>query len=317
MRISDRISIGGLELKNRIVMPPMNTELAALDGSVTGELIDHYVARAPWLGMVIVEHSYVRLDGKLSPHQPGIHTDENVKGLSRLAKAIRETGTPAAIQVNHAGIRCDAEVTGSTPIGPSAADGARGLDIDEIPGIVDAFREAAARAASAGFDAVEVHGSHGFLLCEFTSLLANRRDDRYGGSLENRARLPLEVVRSVREEIGPDIQLWYRLGADDRTPGGNTLEDGVRIGKMLAAEDLDVLDVSGGMCGSRPPGLAGPGYFAYAARAVKDACGLPVVAVGGTTTPAEAQKVLDQWGVDMVAVGRALLKNPDWGKAIG
>jgi NADPH2 dehydrogenase len=317
MKVSDRISIGGLELKNRIVMPPMNTELADVDGSVTDELVDHYAARAPWLGMVVVEHSYVRLDGKLSPHQPGIHADGNVEGFSRLAKAIRETGTPACIQINHAGIKCDAKVTKSTPVGPSATDGARELEIDEIDGIVGAFREAAARAASAGFDAVEVHGSHGFLLCEFTSPLANRREDRYGGSLENRARLPLEVVEGIREEISPDMQLWYRLGADDRTPGGNTLGDGVRIGRMLAAHGVDVLDVSGGMCGSRPPGVVGPGYFAYAAKAVKEASGLPVVAVGGITTPAEAQRVLDEWEVDLVAVGRALLKNPDWGKAVG
>ena len=317
MKVSDQVSIGGLELKNRIVMPPMNTELAALDGSVTDELVEHYVARAPPLGMVIVEHSYVRLDGKLSPRQPGIHVDGNLEGFSRLAKAIRETGTPACIQINHAGVKCDAKVTGSTPVGPSPANGARELGIEEIDGIVDAFREAAARAASAGFNAVEVHGSHGFLLCEFTSPLANQRKDGYGGSLENRARLPLEVVGSVRDEIGPDMQLWYRLGADDRTPGGNTLDDGVRIGRMLASQGVDVLDVSGGMCGSRPPGVAGPGYFAYAAKAVKEATGLPVVAVGGITTPAAAQRVLDEWGVDLVAVGRALLKNPDWGKAIG
>ncbi len=295
-------------------MPPMNTELATESGEVTEELIQHYSTRAPWLGMIMVEHSYVRPDGRLSPRQPGVHDDRLVQGLGTLAKAVRATGTPVGIQINHAGMRCDPALIGTEPVGPSALEGARALSREEIQGITEAFGLAASRAVRAGFDAVEIHGSHGFLLCQFSSPLANRRTDGYGGNLENRMRFPIEVVRRVKQETGDRAQLWYRLGADDRTPGGNTAKEGAAMAKLLASEGVDVIDVSGGMCGSRPQGLHGPGYFAYAARAVKDATGLPVVAVGGVASLQEAESVIERWGVDMVAVGRALLKDPLWGQ---
>jgi 2,4-dienoyl-CoA reductase-like NADH-dependent reductase (Old Yellow Enzyme family) len=186
--------------------------------------------------------------------------------------------------------------------------------VEEIEELAVAFGNAAARAVDAGFDAVEVHGSHGFLLSQFQSPLKNRRKDEYGGSLEKRMKFPVEVVRRVRDEIGSDIQLWYRLGADDRMEGGNTIEDGARMAKILASEGVNVFDVSGGICGSRPPGMKGPGYFGYAASAVKKATNLPVVAVGGITSAKEAEEVLRMCNVDLVAVGRALLKDPLWGK---
>ncbi len=314
MRILEKVNVGSLVLKNRIVMPPMNTELATEAGGVTPEMIQHYCARAPWVGMVMVEHTYVMPDGRLSPKQPGIHRDELMGGLAKLAHAVKDCGAPIGIQINHAGLRCDPALIGKQPVGPSAKEGGRELAVREIRNITDAFGKAAARAVRCGFDVVEVHGAHGFLLCEFASPLANSRTDGYGGSLENRMRFPLEVVRRVRKETESRAQLWYRLGADDRTPGGNTVKEGARMAKMLAEEGVDVLDVSGGMCGSRPEGLKGPGYFAYAAKAVKDATGLPVVAVGGITTPQEAEEVLTRWGVDLVAVGRAILKDPLWGK---
>ncbi len=315
MRILEEVSIGELHLKNRLVMPPMNTELATTKGEVTDELVQHYATRAPWLGIVIVEHSYVRPDGRLSPKQLGAYEDALVGGLTRLAEAVKEAGTPVAIQINHAGMKSDPELIGTASIGPSALNGARELTEEDIRDLTEAFGQAAARAVSSGFDVVEIHGAHGFLLCQFESPITNRRQDGYGGSLEERMQLPIEVVRRVhRETGGGKAQLWYRLGADDRTPGGNTIEEGAKMGEILAAEGVDVIDVSGGICGSRPPGLEGAGYFAYAARAVKDACGLPVVAVGGITTPQEAEDVLERWGVDLVAVGRAVLDDPLWAR---
>ena len=314
MKILEKVSIGNLYLRNRIVMPPMATELSSEAGEVTEELIDHYRARAPWLGMVLVEHSYVVPGGKLSPKQPGVYDDRLVEGLTELAAAVKETGAKVAVQINHAGQKCSQDLTGSVPVAPSSAPGARELTTGEIEDLVGEFGRAAARVADSGFDAVEIHGSHGFLLSQFQSPLKNRRSDEYGGSLENRMRFPIEVVREVRREIGSRIQLWYRLGADDRMKGGNTVEDGARMARMLASEGVEVLDVSGGICGSRPPGLEGPGYFGYAAKAVRDASKLPVVAVGGITTPREAEEVLENLGVDLVAVGRAILKDPLWGK---
>jgi 2,4-dienoyl-CoA reductase-like NADH-dependent reductase (Old Yellow Enzyme family) len=237
-----------------------------------------------------------------------------LEGLTDLAEAVKSAGTRAAIQINHAGEKCKPDLIGEKPVAPSPSKTARALTVDEIVELTDAFGAAAARAAGSGFDAVEIHGSHGFLLSQFQSPLKNQRQDEYGGSLENRMRFPVEVVRRVRREIGSSVQLWYRLGADDRMEGGNTIEDGIRMASVLASEGVDVFDVSGGICGSRPPGLDGPGYFAYAASAIRKATGLPVVAVGGITKPTEAEEVLERWDVDLLAVGRALLKNPLWGK---
>ena len=315
MRILEPIRVGNLKLRNRIVMPPMNTELATTEGSVTQELIDHYAERAPWLGMIVIEHSYVSGNGRLSPQQLGVHEDRLIDGLTNLAAAVKREGTPVALQINHAGMRCDGKLIGRTPVGPSKAPDCEELTTDEIHDIVEAFGRAAARAIASGFDAVEIHGAHGFLLCQFASPITNRRLDAYGGDLEGRLRLPIEIVRRVREELGPDTQLWYRLGADDRREGGNTVEEGARMGKMLVAEGVDVLDVSGGIAGSRPADAHGPGYYAYAAKAVREVTGVPVIAVGGITTPPEAEDVLSRWGVDLVAVGRALLKDPTWAKA--
>jgi NADPH2 dehydrogenase len=314
MRILEEASIGKIVLRNRIVMPPMNTELATERGEVTEKMIQHYSARAPWVGMVIVEHSYVRPDGKRSPRQLGIYDDQLKDGLSRLAKAVKETGARVAIQINHAGMKADAALIGVAPLGPSASNGARELAVEELKNLAEAFGEAARRAVSCGFDAVELHGAHGFLLNQFASPLTNRRNDDYGGSLEKRMRFPLEVVRRVGLETPSKVQLWYRLGADDRMAGGNSVEEGAKIAKLLAAEPVDVIDISGGLCGDSPAGLRGPGYFAYAARAVKDATGLPVVAVGGVKTVDQAESVLEKWGVDLVAVGKALLADPMWGK---
>jgi len=314
MKLLTEAKIDSILLRNRIVMPPMATGLATARGEVTEELVQHYVKRARWLGMVIVEHSYVDPSGKLSERQLGIHDDALVDGLQRLAAGIKDAGACAGIQINHAGLRADRALIGGEAVGPSASENARELSVGEIEDLVEVFVEAASRAVKSGFDVVEIHGAHGFLLNQFASPLTNRRRDSYGGGLEERMRFPLEVVKRVRKTVRSPIQLWYRLGADDRLEGGNSLEEGVRIGKMLAGEGVEVLDVSGGLCGSRPEELRGPGYFAYAASAVKKATGLPVVAVGGIRTVAEAEEVLDRWGVDLVAVGRALLEFPEWGR---
>lgn len=314
MRLLTKARIGSMILRNRIVMPPVATGLATPRGEVTEELVRHYERRARWLGMVIVEHSYVDPLGKLSQRQLGIYDDSLIDGLRGLAARIKGVGAHAGIQINHAGLRADPALIGGEAFGPSASKGARELSTAEIENLVEAFAEAASRAVKSGFEVVEIHGAHGFLLNQFASPLTNRREDPYGGGLEDRMRFPLEVVKAVRRVVKPPIQLWYRLGADDRLDGGNRLEEGVRIGKMLAGEGVDVLDVSGGLCGSRPEGLRGPGFFAYAAAAVKKATGLPVIAVGGIRTVAEAEEVLNRWGVDLVAVGRALLEFAEWGQ---
>ncbi len=314
MEILKSRRIGALELRNRVVMPPMATGLATESGEVTEELIEHYRARAPWIGLVIVEHSYVQISGKLSANQLGAYSDELVSGLRRLAESVKVEGAPVALQINHAGVKADPKLTGQSAVGPSAIRGARRMGEVDIQETVDAFGEAAGRAVEAGFDVVEIHGAHGFLLNQFTSPITNRRTDSYGGDLENRVRFPLMVVERVKGETSGRAQIWYRLGADDLDPNGNTPEDAGAMAGLLAEAGVEVFDVSGGVCGSRPSSISGPGYFAYAASAVKEATGRPVVAVGGIRTPEDAEEVISRWGVDLVAVGRALLEDPEWGK---
>lgn len=308
----DPVTIGSLRLRNRIVLPPMATELAGPDGEVTDRLVEHYKAMATEQGLMIVEHSFITPNGRRSPRQLGIHDSRLVPGLSKLVKAVHDSGTPLAIEMNHAGRTANSQICGAQPVGPSAipvvgGETPRELDIEEIGGLVDAFEQAANRAVKAGFDAVEVHGAHGFLLNQFTSPLSNRRKDQYGGSLENRMRFPLEVVKRVREAIGAETLLLYRIGADDMTPGGFTLEEGKKLAVNLADVGVQVIDVSGGMCGSRPAGS-----YIHLATGIKSAVSIPVIGVGGIKDCFSADEVVKTGKADLVAVGRAQLADSSW-----
>jgi len=313
----DPLEVKGLTLKNRIVMPPMFSGLAATDGAVTSEFIEHYTRRSKALGLLIIEHSYVSLRGRRSERQLGIYDDSLIPGLERLLCSVHATGTPVVIQINHAGEKTSENITGETPVAPSPTGDARELGVEEIEALAEAFAEAAERAMKAGFDGVEVHGAHGFLLNQFFSPLTNRRRDRYGGSLENRMRFPLEVVERVRERIGGRL-LLYRLGSDDLDPEGVKIEDSEKLALKLEEAGVDIIDVSGGLCGSRPPQLQDvQGYFIPQAEQIKKVVDIPVIGVGGITEPEYANRLIWEEKVDLVAVGRALLKDPDWGiKAI-
>ena len=314
----DSISIGSLKLQNRIVMPPMATDRATADGEVTDSLINHYTQRAKEMGLLITEHSYVTFEGKFSRNQLGIYEDRLIEGLSKLTAEVHKKGTPIAAQINHAGGRSTSNVTGTQPVAPSpvcapeSTEVPRELTSSELDGLVEAFRQAARRAVKAGYDAVEIHGAHGFLLSEFISPLTNKRSDEYGGSLENRVRFPLRIVQAVRDEIDAQFPLLYRLGADDRLPGGLTPSESVKIGKSLVEAGLDALDISGGLCGSRPAGSERQGYFLYLAETIRKAVEVPVIGVGGIKEPRFANEAVWKGRADLVAVGRAILADPDW-----
>ncbi len=314
----DRLTVKDFVLRNRIVLPPMATELASGKGEVTEELIQHYSRRSSGPGLAIVEHSYVSEGGRLSENQLGVYDDSLILGLSSLAEAMKKKGSVATIQINHAGAKSSSGVIGTQPVAPSpvplprGGDVPRKLSVSEIEGIVEQFVAAASRAVRSGFDAVEVHGAHGFLLNQFTSPLTNKRTDRYGGSLENRARFLLDIVGRVRDELGEKALLLFRLGADDKMEGGLSLLEGVKIAKMLESAGVDIIDISGGHCGSRPDWLKGPGFFLHMSEAVKSTVSIPVIGVGGVTTSEFADFSIRQGKADLVAVGRASLKDPDW-----
>jgi len=318
VKLFDPLAVSFLTLKNRIVMPPMANGLADTEGRVTGPLIAHYTRRAPGVGLVIVEHSFLILEGKASANQLGIHNDSMISGLTKLAESIRAMGTPVCIQVNHSGREGSRAVSGLEPVAPSVVPSdssgviPRELKRHEIQHLVELFGEAARRARKAGFDAVEVHGAHGYLLNQFTSPLTNRRTDEYGGSFEGRIRFPLEIVKEVRRAVGSNFLVLYRLGASDGEGRGVTIGEMQTFAQRLVRAGVDIVDVSGGLIGDAPDGMTGQGYFLPLAEKIRQAVKAPVIGVGGITDPAFADQAIRQGRVDLVAVGRALLADPDW-----
>ncbi len=258
------------------------------------------------------------MEGKASANQLGIHDDAMVDGLRKLAMAVHAEGTPVCIQVNHSGREASREVTGLEPVAPSPlpSDNStvvpRELETHQIHDLVRLFGEAARRARKAGFDAVEVHGAHGYLLNQFTSPLTNRRDDEYGSSFEGRIRFPLQVVTEVRKAVGSDLQVLYRLGASDGEGRGVTMGEMQTFAQRLVRAGVNIVDVSGGLIGDAPEGMTGQGYFLPLAEKIKQAVTAPVIGVGGITDPAFADQAIKLGRVDLVAVGRALLADPDW-----
>jgi 2,4-dienoyl-CoA reductase-like NADH-dependent reductase (Old Yellow Enzyme family) len=317
-RILDPLKTGSLELKNRIVMPPMGTGFSNRKGEVTEKHLRHYSERAKDLGLLIVEHSFVSHRGRASLSQLGAHSDDLVPGLTRLVDEVHKTETPIALQINHGGGTTSKEFTGSSPVAPSSVihplmgkEMPQQLSVDEIEGLIDDFKDAAQRAAIAGFDAVEVHCAHGYLLSQFLSPLTNKRKDSFGGTLENRARFPCRILEEIKKELGSNFPVLYRIGVYDLLPGGLTLQDGVEISKMLAEKGVIIMDVSGGIY-DEPDGLEGPGYFVPHAAAVKEVVDIPVIGVGGIKTAYEADEVIRSGRVDLVAVGTAILEDPKW-----
>lgn len=313
----DPLVFKGLRLKNRLVMPPMGTDLATNKGEVTKKHLAYYKPRAREIGLVIVEHSYVDLGGRFTTTQIGIHDDSLIPGLRELVNAIHSSGASAAIQVNHSGGKCLEAVCGAQPVGPSSIkywkEPTRGLDVSEIGRLVERFGEGARRAVDAGFDAVEIHAAHGWLLNEFASPLTNKRTDQYGGSLENRFRFPLEVIREVRRRVGEGYPVFFRLGADDFTPGGLTIEESKLVAPKMVEAGVDVMDISSGICGIYHPRDRGPGFFIPLAEEIKKVVSVPVIGVGGIRAVELADKYVREGRVDLVAIGRALMNDPDWG----
>lgn len=313
--------VKGLRLDNRIVMPPMASESATADGFATEATFAYYERRASGVGLVITEHTYVMRGGKQSAKQLGIFDDRHIEGLAELVRRVHALGARIAIQISHAGAAAKRDITGTRPVGPSevALPGRRAgeetpaaMTSADIEAVIEAFAEAAVRARKAGFDAVELHGAHGYLLNQFLSPLTNRRTDEYGGDLDGRLRLPLEVVRAVRGRLGPDAVLMYRLGADDGIPGGLTIEDGKYAAKRLVAAGIDIVDISGGLAGSGRDREKRQGYFAPISSDIKRVVEVPVIVTGGITDPEVADEIIRDGKADLVGIGRALLKNPTW-----
>ena len=312
--------VGSLELRNRIVMAPMYTGKASNEGQLTEELIEHYAERAGNLGLQIVEGAGISETALAFSRPIRVDSDRFIPNLEKLVRRAHQRETPIALQLVHpGGAYTTREICGRQPSAPSAViiprkgrEVPRAMTHDEIEEVIHGFSKAARRSYEAGFDAVEIHGAHAVLLNQFMSPLTNRRDDEYGGSLENRSRLPLQVINGIRKELGKKYPILYRLGVEDMLPGGLTLDEGIRAAKMIVNAGADVIDVSGGLIGHIHPENKGPGFFVPQATLVKKAIDVPVIGVGGIKTPEEADEIIRSGKVDLIAVGRAILNDKNW-----
>jgi 2,4-dienoyl-CoA reductase-like NADH-dependent reductase (Old Yellow Enzyme family) len=325
------LTLRGLTLRNRAWVSPM-CQFSSEGGLVRPWHLVHLGARAAGgAGLVMTESTAVVPEGRITPQCLGLWSDEHVAGFRELAGFVREQGAVAAVQLAHAGRKASTwsellDRPGSVPVdeggwptvGPSPSAygdlaAPRALGREEIPEVVEAFVAATRRAHQAGFEVVELHGAHGYLLHSFLSARSNQRTDEYGGSLRNRARLLLEVTEAVRAAWPDELPLLVRLSATDYLPGGLTVADTAEVSTWLAAAGVDLVDVStGGLEPTSHPETSRPGYQLAAAREVRERSGLPVSAVGMIGEAWQAEQVLAEGAADAVMLGRAFLRDPAW-----
>ncbi len=322
--------IGSLEIPNRIVMPPMTTRTADEEGYVTDDTVAYYLARAQGgVGLITVEMASPEKAGRHRRREIGIYDDRFVPGLTRLIDAIHRAGAKASIQLGHGGGHTRRDICGETPIAPSAIPHPvyettletiipEEMTKARIEAVIAAHAAAAARARKAGFDCVEIHAAHGYLISQFHAPFENRRTDTYGGSLENRARFGLEVLRAVKAAVA-EMPVVYRLSVEDFFPGGLPFSEGRQIAVWAAQAGADALHVTAGHYRSLPsaqivlPPMTFPdALFLDLAAAVKKLVGVPIIAVGRLGDPAIATEAVAAGKADFIALGRALIAEPRW-----
>ncbi|MFP3126241.1 NADH:flavin oxidoreductase/NADH oxidase [Ectobacillus funiculus] len=309
--------IKGLELKNRVVMPPMcQYSVGDKDGIATDWHYLHYVSRAVGgASFIIIEMTDVEPDGRISDYDLGLWSDEQIPALARIVEACHSYGAKVGIQIAHAGRKAE---DAAEPVAPSAIPfdvnwkTPRALSTSEVKEMVEKFRKAVKRAVQAGFDAIEIHGAHGYLIHQFHSPLTNKRDDEYGKDLTKFGR---EIIEAAKAEMPDDMPLIMRISAKEYVEGGYGIEESIQFAKEYKEAGVDMFDVSSG--GEGPISAFGkPGthaaYQVPLAREIKAALNIPVIAVGRLDDPTLANAVVGTEDADLVAIGRGMLRNPYW-----
>ncbi len=328
--LQNEVMINGMRLRNRIALPPVTTNYGSPEGLVTDEIMQFYRERSRDVGLVIVEATTVRDDGRLVPGSLGLWEDGQVAGMTRLTDSIKKLGAAAVVQINHGGARCfpsGGEMQGASPSGFTFRPDVDPVTMSQtqIDRMVADFADAAGRAAEAGFNGVEIHGAHLYLISQFLSPLTNRRDDRYGGNVRARATFALEVVSAVRKRLGSNFPILFRFNAVEKVEGGQTLDDALAISRFLADGGVDALDVSlvansswkeiDGqrflVASSALPKEQPAGANLSLAVAVKEVSGLPVIAVGKLGAGNVAGESVRDLPIDIVAIGRQMIADPD------
>ena len=321
--------IGQMEIKNRIVLSPMGNRKVAVGGSMTKPAIDYYVERAKGGVGFIIAGAHCILQEASGEGSALIHDDKYIPSLKELSQAVHQYETKISVQLHHPGktllseqLRRGKEGEKIDAIAPSAIPyvkygvAAKEATKEDLSRVIRGFAEAARRVKEAGFDAVSIHGGHGYLISSFLSPFTNRRTDEYGGSRENRARFACEVIAAIREKVGPDFPIILRFSGSDFLEGGITLEDSCHQAPLFVEAGADALDVSASAAETTEWQFLGYlwpyGAIVYLAEAIKKVVNVPVITVGKIVDPLHAESILKEGKADFVALGRALLADPDW-----
>lgn len=308
-------TIKSVEFKNRVMMSPMCMySVFEQDGKVTDFHLTHYGTRAlGQVGLIMVESTAVLPNGRISQEDLGIWSDDHIAGLTKLVDHVHEMGAKIGIQLNHAGRKADVPdsiVAPSSIAYSEAYQEPEALSENEITEIVKAFKDAVIRCQKAGFDVIELHGAHGYLINQFLSPLTNKRTDQYGGPIGNRYRFLSQIIAEVRELW--EKPLFVRISAEDYQADGAHLEDYLMIGKWMRDAGIDLIDVStGGLVNVQPTNIF-PGYQVHYAEEIRKVVGIATGAVGLITNGAQAEEVIGNGRADLVVIGRELLRNPFW-----
>ncbi|NPV84124.1 MAG: NADH:flavin oxidoreductase [Candidatus Aminicenantes bacterium] len=322
------VAIGRLKVPNRFVRSATHDYLAEdRTGTITPAQLELYRRLAEGqIGLIITGHAYVHLSGKASPRQIAVDDQTKIPGLSRLVSTVHQAGSGSLIfiQLSHAGRQTRPGLCGQQPVAPSSVYDPvskilpRELSSEEIIKVIDWFVQAASRARQAGFDGVQLHAGHGYLLSSFISPHTNRRTDDWGGTWEKRSRIIREIISGIRSTCGPDFPVIIKMNATDHLPGGLSLDEARDIAASLEEAGLAAIEVSGGMneagLGSVWPGLRTEeeeGYFVPLAASIKKALGIPVIGLGGIRSLRVAERLVESGQVDLVSMSRPFINDPD------
>jgi NADPH2 dehydrogenase len=323
-RFTDLPFNNGLALSNRVVIPPMASETADLDGFVTDKTLTHYARLSEaGAGLVIVEYSYIDKSGRSEPNQLGIYHDDQIEGLKKVSEKINSTGALAGIQLTHSGGKTESAFTDGllhspsgviVPVKDKILERPAEMGLKEINDWKRWFIEATDRAVAANFDLVELHAAHGYGLNQWLSPITNKRSDNYGGSIQKNARLLLEIVQEIRS-THPDLLLSVRMPGQDFIEGGLRIEDSIFLAKQLQEAGANIINISSGIGGwKRPRTRLGEGYLVEEASIIQSMVNVPVIGVGGIESGEYIDELLQNKKISLAAVGRAILKDPiTWG----
>lgn len=326
MRLFEENTIRGVHLRNRIIRSATHEGLADQEGLVTDALKES--ARRlgnGGVGLIITGQAYISAEGKANLRQLGVHSDMCISGLRNYVDAAHRSGAKIILQLAHSGVQAHSKLSGKEAIGPSAffdhkgTQKARAMTVDEIRAVVLAFSFAAQRAKVAGFDGIQLHAAHGYCVSQFLSAFFNKREDAYGGSVENRARFAIEIVSTIRQIIGNEFPVTLKINSDDFLEGGLTLEESLLVCGLLIKAGVDLIELSGGTTHShhlmpiRRGDVRGHGelYYRKAAVAFKSLYDLPLAIVGGLRTLAMAKEFIEDGVADYVGLSRPLIREPD------